>query len=307
MSSIVTARLVPDADRVQHTSRLFGIDFPMRLEPTVYAMASMLAAQYQGGYWEFYTLSNGGFWMAPRGDTIYDVCCENGYEGKLSSSGLGFAATLYAYSNLSFGGDAFADLCGSNTTSSASTCLATQRYGRSCVQSTNFCNAVAAFGAGHGGSYRVGRKTAPGPKLGVARGSLRGSVPRVLAWQFWGGVGGKVWRCKPGKLETWKPANLPARSYRLPVQISRISGFQVLGCRSRCRRWAKTCKTANLRILGGVAGTSGQIRSVWRCKPAKLETWKAAMGTRQISRFPGFQNFRFSQSGRFSVSRASRA
>ena len=87
MNLVITAHLVPDADRVQHTSKLFGINFPMRLEPTVYGMASMLSSQYQGGYWEFYALNTGAFYMAPKADIAYAVSCENGYEGQLSADG----------------------------------------------------------------------------------------------------------------------------------------------------------------------------------------------------------------------------
>ncbi len=103
MNPVVTARLVPEADRLQHTAKLFGANFSMRLEPTVFDMVGRLAAQYHGGYWLFYALSNGGFYMAPRSDATFIVSCENGYEGKLSADALGIAACLYAYSHLSFG------------------------------------------------------------------------------------------------------------------------------------------------------------------------------------------------------------
>lgn len=80
----------------------------MRLEPFVYDIAE----EYNGGYWEFYTLSNGGFYMAPRSDTKFNISCENGYEGVLSADALGIAVCLYAYSNLSFGVEsAFTNTC----------------------------------------------------------------------------------------------------------------------------------------------------------------------------------------------------
>lgn len=111
MDQIVTSHLVPDADRVQHTSKLFGTNFPMRLEPTVFDMAGRLAAEYNGDYWLFYALSNGGFYMAPRSDTTFTVSCENGFEGQLSADALGIAACLYAYSHLSFREDSLAAIC----------------------------------------------------------------------------------------------------------------------------------------------------------------------------------------------------
>ncbi len=109
--STITCNTVPESERMDFVDKLFGISYVLKLEPTIFNMAGMLAAEYSGAYWEFYSLSNGGFFIAPRGDAIYDVCCENGYVGKLSANAFGLAATMYAYSNLSFGGDPFADLC----------------------------------------------------------------------------------------------------------------------------------------------------------------------------------------------------
>jgi hypothetical protein len=107
---LITCTTVPESERMNVADTLFGVRYVTLLEPTIFNMAGMLAAAYHGAYWDFYSLSNGGFYMAPRGLDTYDVCCENGFEGKLSGNALGLAACLYAYSNLSFGGDAFADL-----------------------------------------------------------------------------------------------------------------------------------------------------------------------------------------------------
>ena len=93
------------------TERLFGIHFPLRLEPVIYTFTELLAKDYNGGYWEFYTLSNGGFYMAPNSDACFDVRCDNQYQGELSADALGITACLYAYSHLSFGEDAFAGEC----------------------------------------------------------------------------------------------------------------------------------------------------------------------------------------------------
>ncbi len=108
---LITCTTVPESARMNHVDSIFGVRYVTVFEPTVFNMAGMLSAEYDGAYWQFYTLSNGGFFMAPRGEDIYDVSCENGFEGKLSSSGIGLAACLYTYSHLSFGADAFADLC----------------------------------------------------------------------------------------------------------------------------------------------------------------------------------------------------
>ena len=108
----ITYTVVPETERMNVVDQLFGVRYVTLFEPTVFNMAGMLAADYGGAYWEFFSLSNSGFFAAPRGDTIYGVSCPNGFMGKLSANALGLAATMYAYSHLSFGDGPFADLCG---------------------------------------------------------------------------------------------------------------------------------------------------------------------------------------------------
>ena len=103
---------ISDKHRIMHTANLFGIHFPLNIEPAIYSIASNIASEYNGAYWEFYALSNRGFYMAPCSDSIYKISCDNGFEGKLSADALGITACLYAYSHLSFSSNqAFAELC----------------------------------------------------------------------------------------------------------------------------------------------------------------------------------------------------
>jgi len=71
----VTRELVPEDRRLAITEKLFGVWFPMRIEPVVFSFAKRLSKDYTGGYWDFQTLSNGGFYMAPAGDRRYHVIC----------------------------------------------------------------------------------------------------------------------------------------------------------------------------------------------------------------------------------------
>lgn len=98
----ITRALVPDDRRADFVDTLFGIHFPMQLEPYIFSVAAELSSDYDGGYWEFYALSNGGFYMAPDDDEPFIVRSENGYEGTMSADALGITACLYAYSRLSF-------------------------------------------------------------------------------------------------------------------------------------------------------------------------------------------------------------
>lgn len=110
MNTIITSRIVPDAQRIAFTVRLFGVSFPMTLEPAIYGFASRLCPDYRGGFWRFHELSNGGFFMAPEGRD-FRVMCENGFDGTLSGEAFGITVCGYAYSNLSFREDAFAETC----------------------------------------------------------------------------------------------------------------------------------------------------------------------------------------------------
>ena len=111
MITTITRQLVKNYDRVNHTAGIFGVHFPMCLEPFVYSVTDSIAPEYNGGYWEFYSLSNGGFYMAPKSDSVFHVSCDNGFEGNLSADALGITACLYAYSHLSFSDDDFAETC----------------------------------------------------------------------------------------------------------------------------------------------------------------------------------------------------
>ena len=103
--STITRLQVADKLRIQHTANLFGIRFPLNIEPAVYSIAGNIATEYNGAYWEFYALSNGGFYMAPVSNQSYQISCENGFESTLSADALGITACLYAYSHLSFSSD----------------------------------------------------------------------------------------------------------------------------------------------------------------------------------------------------------
>jgi len=102
MENTVTRELIPEARRSDHVGELFGLRFPMQLEPVIYSITEQMAPDYKGGYWVFYALSNGGFYMAPDSERAFPLSCQNGYQGVLSADALGIVACLYAYSHLSF-------------------------------------------------------------------------------------------------------------------------------------------------------------------------------------------------------------
>lgn len=111
-TNIITATLVSEHRRMDTADKHFGIRFPITVEPMIFQFASQLAPAYTGGYWSFYQLSNGGFYMAPKLDEPFAVIADNGYEGTMSADALGITACLYSYSNLSFCDGSFGEKCG---------------------------------------------------------------------------------------------------------------------------------------------------------------------------------------------------
>ena len=111
-TTTITRQLIPENQRMEITAKLFGVNFPLRLEPFIYGITDRIAEEYNGGYWNFYSFGEGGFYMAPSADKVFKVSCENGFEGELSADALGITVCLYAYSNLSFGKpDNFTEVC----------------------------------------------------------------------------------------------------------------------------------------------------------------------------------------------------
>jgi hypothetical protein len=107
----ISRRTLAEGERADFVHALFGLHFPLKLEPTIFSIADRLAENYNGGFWQFYALGNGGFYMAPDVDHGYQIACENGFEGTVSADALGITACLYAYSHLSFSEGALAEAC----------------------------------------------------------------------------------------------------------------------------------------------------------------------------------------------------
>lgn len=97
----IQVTLVPVDQRLAVPERLFGRHF-LTIENAVYEFADRLSKDYRGGYWDFYTLSNGGFYMAPAGDSAFHLSCDNQFEGDLNANAFGLTCCFYAYSHLSF-------------------------------------------------------------------------------------------------------------------------------------------------------------------------------------------------------------
>lgn len=99
---IVATRVTDDEQRLLCLPRVAGARC-VSLERTIYGILGAMCAAYDGGYWEFYNLSNGGFYMAPASAQMFHLCCPNFFDQDVSADAAGVIATAHAYSHLSFG------------------------------------------------------------------------------------------------------------------------------------------------------------------------------------------------------------
>lgn len=102
LPTAILATLVHDHARLDCLPRFFG-KHSVLVECAVFTMLDRMSQDYSGGYWGFYELSNGGFYMAPKADKRFRVMWEdNGFEGEVSADAAGIIACLMAFSHLSF-------------------------------------------------------------------------------------------------------------------------------------------------------------------------------------------------------------
>lgn len=99
---MITKTEVEQNNRLNFLPMFFGKAYPIG-ESTVYNFLSAMTNNYNGGFWQFFTLSNGGYFMAPKTDEVLSFSWpDNYFEGELSAEAGGIVACLMALSHLSF-------------------------------------------------------------------------------------------------------------------------------------------------------------------------------------------------------------
>ncbi|WP_247157109.1 antirestriction protein [Escherichia coli] len=94
---------VPDEQRAAFWPQQFGsIPQWITLEPHIFGWMDRFCRDYSGGIWNFFTLSNGGAFMAPENEndekwTLFNSMNGNGAE--MSAEAAGIAVCLIAYSH----------------------------------------------------------------------------------------------------------------------------------------------------------------------------------------------------------------
>ncbi|MBN3785570.1 antirestriction protein [Burkholderia sp. Ac-20353] len=74
----------------------FGMRY-LHGESYVFEWARRLCRTYNGGHWQFFRLSNGGFYLAPEIAAPVSVCWHlNSYAGEMGIEAFGIVVTLFA-------------------------------------------------------------------------------------------------------------------------------------------------------------------------------------------------------------------
>lgn len=96
--AVISAALIADDKRLDALPHAFGRDF-LRIEQAVYLAMRQLCADYDGGYWDYYHLSNNGFYMATQaaGEQVR-IVTPNYFDQTVSADAAGIIACLYAFS-----------------------------------------------------------------------------------------------------------------------------------------------------------------------------------------------------------------
>ncbi|ELY3051576.1 antirestriction protein, partial [Klebsiella variicola] len=86
---------VEESDRLSFMPYLFGTDF-MLAELQVYALAKKWMPGYEGGFWHFIRLPEGGSYMMPDSGRVHLVSGENWFDRMVCADAAGIILTSLA-------------------------------------------------------------------------------------------------------------------------------------------------------------------------------------------------------------------
>ncbi len=99
-----------DKDMLKSILKKFG-KYAFQVEGYIFNQFRALCPEYDGGSWDFYEVSNGGWFMAPRDKENYTLMCAgNRYTGTVSAEAAGIIVCLYVYGNILQDADKYWDL-----------------------------------------------------------------------------------------------------------------------------------------------------------------------------------------------------
>ena len=92
----ISSYVVVDELRLNFLPHYLGAQY-LQGEALVYDWAARLSSAYNGGSWDFFQLSNGGFYMAPSNcGRVLVRWHMNGYSDMMGADAFGIVVTLFA-------------------------------------------------------------------------------------------------------------------------------------------------------------------------------------------------------------------
>jgi hypothetical protein len=108
---MITQHRIDDSAKARHARKLFGVRLYW-IQSFAIDTASSLSSVNNEGSWDYFTLGNGGFYMAPAHDEMVLIQSANGFEGRVTAQAFGIISCLNAYSFLVLSSDqSFAQVC----------------------------------------------------------------------------------------------------------------------------------------------------------------------------------------------------
>ncbi len=98
----ITKTFCPENERLHFLPRFVGKHF-LQYELSVYAHTDTFSKDYSGGFWDYYTLSNGGFYMAlSQAEYLYVECLSNYFEDKMSADATSIGVNLFVLNDFAW-------------------------------------------------------------------------------------------------------------------------------------------------------------------------------------------------------------
>lgn len=106
MSAAIAAKLVQPNHRLDFLPKHCE-QYHMSFELGVYRVMDLACPDYSGGFWHFYEVSNGGFFIAlDRDSPVHLIWQDNYFNSEMSAQAAGIAVSLMILSDLAFSCDA---------------------------------------------------------------------------------------------------------------------------------------------------------------------------------------------------------
>ncbi len=99
----VTKTLVATPERLGTLPRYLGKHY-LEFEMSVYGFMDRFCESYNGGYWDYYKLSNGGFFMCLSGEHRFNVVNDgNHFSSEMSAEAVSVGVNIFALNALLWG------------------------------------------------------------------------------------------------------------------------------------------------------------------------------------------------------------